>query len=89
MLKAGCAALSRLRAGYGLAAKPEGVDEEVEVGFAGRKGNPLDYCTGDEVGAACFSDGAAGSHGAWNYKVAKLELRQKMAFPSWNLGTRV
>jgi len=26
--------------------------------------------------------------GPWGYKVAKLELRRKRAFPSWSLGTR-
>jgi hypothetical protein len=48
-----------------LTAKPEGVDENVKIGFPGEEGNPLDHREGDEVRDTWFSDGIAASHGAW------------------------
>ena len=48
-----------------LAAKLEGVDEDVKIGFPGEEGNPFDHRAGDEVRSAWFSDGIAASHGAW------------------------
>ena len=47
-----------------LATELEGVDEQVEIGFPGEKGEPIDHGTGDEVGVVRLSDGVAGSHGA-------------------------
>ena len=48
-----------------LTAKPEGVDENVKIGFPGEEGNPFDDRAGDEVETAWFSDGIAASHGTW------------------------
>ena len=48
-----------------LAAKPEGVDENVKVGFSGEEGNPFYHRAGNEVGDARFSNRIAASHGAW------------------------
>jgi len=48
-----------------LAAKLKGVEEDVEVGFPGEEGKPLDRRAGDEVGDAWCSDGVAGSHEVW------------------------
>ena len=47
------------------AAKLEGVEENVKIGFPGKNGNPFDHRAGDEVGDAGFSNGVAASHGAW------------------------
>ena len=47
-----------------LAAEPEGVDENVEIGLPGENGEPFDHRAGDEVGDAGLSDGIAGSHGS-------------------------
>ena len=57
--------LSPATTAFMLAAKPEGVDENIKVGFPGEEGNPLDHREGDEVGNAWFSDGIAASHGTW------------------------
>ena len=43
----------------------EGVEEEVEIGFTGEEGQPVDHGAGEEVRDAWFSDGIAGSHGVW------------------------
>jgi hypothetical protein len=48
-----------------LAAKPEGIDKKVKIGFPGEEGNPFDHRAGNEVWDAWFSDGLAASHGAW------------------------
>jgi hypothetical protein len=48
-----------------LAAKLEGVDEDVEIGFPRENRNPLDHRAGDEVRDAGLSDRIAASHGAW------------------------
>jgi hypothetical protein len=47
-----------------LAAKPEGIQENVEIGLAGEEGNPLDHSAGEEVRGVRLSNGIAGSHGA-------------------------
>ena len=47
-----------------LAAKLEGVKEQVKIGLPGEKGNPFDHRAGDEVGEVRVSDGVAAAHGA-------------------------
>jgi hypothetical protein len=71
-----------------LAVKLEGVDEQVEIGLAGEERQPVDHGAGEEMGDACFSNGITAAHGAGGLKVAKLELRRIIPFPSWSLGTR-
>jgi hypothetical protein len=71
-----------------LAAKQEGVEENVKIRLSGEERNPFDYREGDEVQTAWLSNGIAASHGSRGDTEAKLELRRKRAFPSWSLGTR-
>ncbi len=71
-----------------LAAKPEGVEENIEIGLPGEDGEPVDHRAGDEVGAAWFSNRIAASHGSRRGKGGEAKLHRKMAFPSWSLGTR-
>jgi hypothetical protein len=60
-----------------LAAKPEGVDEKVKIGFPGEEGNPFDHRTGDEVGDAGLSDGIAASHRSRGDQGAKQSFAGK------------
>ena len=71
-----------------LTAKLEGVEENIEKGLPGEDGEPFNYRAGDEVCPSWVSNGIAGSHGSRRRKGGEAELRRKMAFPSWSLGTR-
>ena len=71
-----------------LTAKLEGVEENIEKGLPGEDGEPFDHRAGDEVCPSWVSNGIAGSHGSRRRKGGEAELRRKMAFPSWSLGTR-
>lgn len=46
-----------------LAAKLEGVQENIEIGFAGEERNPLYHGAGDEMRGVRLFNGIAGSHG--------------------------
>lgn len=71
-----------------LTAKLEGVEENIEIGLPGEDGEPFNHRAGDEVCPSWVSNGIAGSHGSRRRKRGEAELRRKMAFPSWSLGTR-
>ncbi len=64
------------------AAKLEGVQENVEIGFPGEDGKPFYHCAGDEVRGVGLFNGVAGSHGARRLTGGEAVLRLKMAFPS-------
>jgi hypothetical protein len=59
------------------AAKLEGVQEKVKIGFPGEEGKPFYHRASDEVGDAGLSDGIAGSHGPGGEKGAKLSFAGK------------
>jgi hypothetical protein len=71
-----------------LAAKLEGVEKKVKIGLPGEEGNPVDHRASDEVRAAGLSNGIMAFHGSRRRKGGEAELRPKITFPSWSLGTR-
>jgi hypothetical protein len=69
------------------AAKLEGAEKKVKIGLPGEEGNPVDHRAGGEIRDAGLSDGITAFHGSRRRKGGEAELRRKIAFPSWSLGT--
>jgi hypothetical protein len=67
----------------------QGGEEDVEAGLAGEEGEPWDRRAGDEVGDAWFSDGVAGSHGAWGLEGGEAGASPENGVPKQSLGTRL
>ena len=63
-----------------LTAKLKGVDENIQIGLPGEDRNPLDHCTGDEVGGLRGPNCIAASHRLSEFKGSTGEREAQQSF---------